>query len=228
MTRAQSEAMRRAMKATPMFSALDNKSLDRFIKRSMSHCFPAGEVIVEPGERADRFFVVLSGSVKVYKISPRGDEQVLHVFGAGNTFGEAAMWMGGKFPAFAEAVEESLLLTVPQTVLRQAVADDPDLALGIMAGLSSKLREFVRLIEDLSLKEVPARLAGVLLQEAESAGAKKFRMRQTKRQLAARIGTIAETLSRALKKLKAAGLIDVQGAEFTIRDAAALKKLSES
>ncbi|MFH1725012.1 MAG: Crp/Fnr family transcriptional regulator [Elusimicrobiota bacterium] len=221
------EAAARAMRAAPMFSALSPKALHTLLARGLTRLFKAGEVIFQPGERADRFCVVLGGRVKVYQISPRGDEQILHLYGPGRTFGEAAMWSGGAFPAFAEPVEDARLLIITQATLRRAIAADPDLAMGIMAGLSAKLREFVRLIEELSLKEVPARLAGALLAESKKAGARKFRMRQTKRALAAHLGTIPETMSRALRKLKSAKLIDVQGSTITILDAEGLRKFSE-
>ncbi|MFC1679251.1 Crp/Fnr family transcriptional regulator [Elusimicrobiota bacterium] len=217
----------RAMKAAPMFMALKTKAILALLARGLTRAYGPGEALFQAGEQADRFFVVLSGRIKVFQISPRGDEHILHLYGPGTTFGEAAMWMGGKFPAFAEAVAGSHILIVTHATLRKAVAADPDLALGIMAGLSAKLREFVRMIEALSMKEVPARLAAALLAESKKAGSRKFRMRQTKRALASHIGTIPETLSRALKKLKSAGLIDVHGADIAILDPSRLAELVE-
>jgi len=172
--------------------------------------------------------VILDGRVKVYKLSARGDEQILHLYGPGETFGEAAMWSGGHFPAHAEAVDHCRLLIVSRETLRRAITRQPDLAMGMMAGLSAKLREFNALIEDLSLREVPARLARVLLAEADAAGGATFRLPQTKRHLAAQIGTVAETLSRALGKLRKQGLIDVSGSTITILDADALAELAEN
>ena len=97
-----------------------------------------------------------------------------------------------------------------------------------MAGLSAKLHEFNRLIEELSLKEVPARLAGALLRMAAESGGSTIRLKQTKRELAAQIGTVAETLSRALAKLKDAGLIDVRGRQIAILDTDGLASLAEN
>jgi len=119
------------------------------------------------------------------------------------------------------------LLAISRRRLGELIAADTELAMGMMRGLSAKLREFAALIEQLSLKEVPARLATVLLAEADGAGSNSFRLGMTKRQLAARIGTVAETLSRALAKLKAEKLITVRGSQITLLDPAALADLAE-
>jgi len=216
-----------ALKAVPAFSALGEAEIAELCRQCVTRQYKAGQIILHSLQEADWFFVVLSGQVKVYKVSAKGDEQILHLYGPGQTFGEAAMWAGIRFPANAEAVRDARLLVVPRPVLRRAIEKSPDVAMGMLAGLSAKLREFNQLIEDLSLKEVPARLARVLLEESERHGTATFRLRQTKRQLAAQIGTVAETLSRTLGKLKAAGLIDVAGSKITIRNAQGLRDLAE-
>jgi CRP/FNR family transcriptional regulator len=216
-----------AMKSSPLFCALRPGVLDLVSRRGQVRGYEAGETVFQAGEPADRFFLVVAGRVKVFKLSGRGGEQILHSFASGSTFGEAAMWAGGRFPAYAQALERTALFILSRAVLRTAFAGNPDLAIGMMAGLSQKLQEFVRLVEDLSLKEVPSRLAGALLDEAQEAGAQKFRMRQTKAELASRLGTIPETFSRGLRKLQAAGLISVRGPEISILKPAELRRLAE-
>jgi len=211
----------------PMFSALDDRAVELILGRCHSIRRKAGTILFISGEPAERFFLILSGAVKLYKLSPRGDQQILHLYGPGAAFGEAAVLAGVPYPASAEAVEDVELLSVGRADLRQAAAENPDLALAMLAGMSAKLREFNRLIEELSLKDVPARLAGLLLRLAEKAGADSFELPQTKRELAGQIGTIPETLSRALGKLRTAGLIAVQGAHITIRDRQGLTDAAE-
>jgi len=220
----ESDSALAAMKSSALFAALDDDAVCAFRDACITRRFSAGAVLFTPNESADRFFVVLEGSVKIFKLSVRGDEQILHVYGPGETFGEAAMWAGVHFPAHAEAVTDATVLVVARQTLRRAIERRADLAMGMMAGLSGKLREFNRLIEDLSLRDVPARLARMLLEEFDRAGEPTFRLSQSKRQLAARIGTAAETLSRALGKLKAAGAIEVRGSQITILDADALSE----
>jgi CRP/FNR family transcriptional regulator len=214
----------RAMKSSPLFSSLRPAALDLVMHRGLPRIFAAGESVFQAGEPADRFFLVVSGRVKIFKISAGGGEQILHSFGPGETFGEAAMWAGGRFPAYCEALEDTALFSLSRQALHDIFAANPNVAIGMLAGLSRKLQDFVRLIEAISLKEVPARLAGALLAEAGSAGGQRFRLRQTKRELAMRIGTVPETLSRALRKLVAEGLIAVRGAEVTVLKIDALRR----
>lgn len=216
------------MKTSPMFSALGVKQLGVLREACHVQAFAPLEQVFRPTQEADRFFLVLSGRVRIYKVSPRGDEQTLHIYGRGETFAEAAALCRLRYPAFAEAMEESTLLAIPRKTLAQAIARNSEFALGMLAGLSAKLREFAGLIEALSLKEVPARLAGVLLAEAKRHNANPFRLRHSKRQLASQIGTVAETLSRALARLKADRIVSIEGSEVTILDPDALADLAEN
>jgi CRP/FNR family transcriptional regulator len=215
------------IRKAPVFSQLDDRTLRVFVEQCQTIRVKAGAQVLRPSQPADRFFAVLSGQVKIYKLSPRGDEQILHLYGPGETFGEAAMWAKIDFPAHAQAVEDARLLVVPRETLRRALADNAELAMGMMAGLSAKLREFNLLIERLSLMEVPARLAGTLLQLAEKAGSPSFRLEQSKRELAAQIGAVPETLSRALAKMKKQGVIQVKGSHIRVLDMDALREMAE-
>jgi CRP/FNR family transcriptional regulator len=210
-----------------IFSALDDQAVEQVLSRCHTIRRQAGTMLFASGEPAERFFLILAGKVKLYQLSPRGDQQILHLYGPGMTFAEAAVLSGTAYPAFAEVVEEAELLAVGRTEIRRAVEANPDLALGMLAGMSAKLREFNRLIEDLSLKSVPGRLAGLLLRLADQAGADRFDLPQTKRELAGQIGTVPETLSRTLAKLKSAGLIAVRGRNMEIRDRQGLSDLAQ-
>jgi len=218
----------KALRGVPLFAALDERQLRQLTDTCRTIRVKPEQMVFGPTQKAEQFYVVLRGEVKIYKVSARGDEQILHLYGAGETFGEAAMLAGIDFPAFAQALEDSELMVVSRASLRRLIEVQPELAMRMMAGLSAKLREFNRLIEELSLKEVPSRLAGVLLREARRTGRPTIKLKQTKRQLAARIGTISETLSRALAKMKAQGLIEVRGNEIEVLDESALEELAEN
>ncbi len=214
------------IRKAPVFSQLDDRTLRAFVEQCNTIRVKAGAQVLRPSQPADRFFAVHSGQVKIYKLSPRGDEQILHLYGPGETFGEAAMWAKIDFPAHAEAVEDTRLLVVPRETLRRALSANAELAMGMLAGLSAKLREFNLLIERLSLMEVPARLAGTLLQLAQKTGSPSFRLPQSKRELAAQIGTVPETLSRTLAKMKKQGVILVKGSQIRVLDMDALRQLA--
>ncbi len=227
MTETLTETERRALQSAAIFSALSQTELTDLLGRCRLVRRKAGWQVFGPTEKADRFFVLLAGRMKIFKLSARGDEQILHLYGPSETFGEAAMWMGIDYPAFAVALTDVTLLIVPRQTLRDALADSAELAMGMLAGLSNKLHEFNQLIEQLSLKEVPARLAAVLLAEADKAGSDHLTLKQSKRQLAAQIGIAAETLSRALTKLKSSGCVEVRGRRITILDRRMLDELAE-
>ena len=222
-------ALSETLNAVPLLSALDDVAAAEFLRNCPTIRRRPGTILFTPTQPAERFYVVVAGRVKLYKLSAKGDEQILHMYGPGHSFAEAAAMSGGGYPAFAEVVEDARLLAIGRRELREAIAANPELAMGMLAGLSAKLREFNRLIEELSLKEVPARLAGVLLRMSrEAAPGRTVRLKQTKRELAAQIGTVAETLSRALARLKDAGLIRVRGREITILDADGLARIAEN
>jgi CRP/FNR family transcriptional regulator len=228
MVRPSREEILALLQQVPLFSALTRADLERLLAEARLQTASAGTELVSPGVPAERFYVILSGRVNVFQLSSKGDQQILHAYGAGATFGEAAMWKGVAYPAYAEALEPTTLLVIERETLASAIRRRPELALGMLAGLSGKLAEFTRLIESLALKEVPARLAAVLLDLAAEAGAAEFDLPQSKRDLAARIGTIPETLSRALGRLRRADCIDVEGRRIRILDAGSLREIAES
>jgi CRP-like cAMP-binding protein len=216
-----------AMRQVPLLSHLDDNEVRALLDACLTEHLPAGSQVFSPNQAADSFYVILAGRAKVYKISPKGDEQILHLYGPGNTFGEAAMWARIRYPAHAEVLETSTLLVVKRSVLKQLITANPEIAMAMMAGMSAKLREFNQLIEQLSLKEVPARLANALLEMPAKPGTDIVVLKQTKRELAGQIGTIPETLSRAFKKLSDAGLLEVNGPEITILDPEGLGDLAD-
>lgn len=212
------------LRKAPMFSAVEERTLGVLLDCCPLRPVKTDALIVLPTQKAEQFFVILSGRVKVFKLSQRGEEQTLHLYGPGETFGEAAMWAGIHYPAHAQAVVDSLLLVVSRSALRDAFSRSPDLAMGMLAGLSGKLREFNTLIEQLSLRDVPARLAHALLAMSRQKGAPTFHLGRSKRELASQLGTVPETLSRALAKLKRLHLIAVEASKITILDPVGLQE----
>jgi CRP-like cAMP-binding protein len=194
--------------------------VDQVIKR--------GQEIFAEGDEGNGFYVVISGRVKIYKLSPDGKEQILHIVNPGEPFGEAAVFAGEHFPANAEALEESRIFYFPRLAFVDLIRKNPSLALNMLAMLSRRLRKFAALIEDLSLKEVPGRLAAYLLYLNE--GRKKaapLTLEISKNQLASLLGTIPETLSRVLAKLTREGLIQTVGQrQIRVMDQQGLEELA--
>ncbi len=212
----------------PMFQGLpsdDSKELNRIVIRQS---FKRGESIFLEGEEAHGFYVVISGRVKVSKVSFEGKEQILHIFGPGEPFAEVPVFAGQKFPATAEALEKSNLLYVPREKFLDLVTTTPQLAMNMLALLSRRLHQFTGLIEDLSLKEVPSRLAAYLLYvSAKQDKAREVVLDISKTQLASVLGTIPETLSRILTRMSNEGIITSLGSgRVRLNDLAMLEKLA--
>lgn len=186
-----------------------------------------GKEIFHEGEEAAGLFAIIDGKIKIAKLSPMGKEQILHILGPGELFAEVPVFAGRNYPANAVAMEDSRLLFIPRRAFRDMLAQDPDLAMGMLAILSTRLRDFSRKIEALSLKEVPERLAAHLLLLRAEQGKDKLRLDLPKGQLASLLGTIPETLSRVLKKMTDAGYIAVDGNDISVADPAGLDALAQ-
>ncbi|HXZ38985.1 MAG TPA: Crp/Fnr family transcriptional regulator [Thermodesulfobacteriota bacterium] len=196
----------------PLFQGLDRKHYDQLAMIVTDQVFQKGESIFDEEDEGTGFYVVISGRVKVFKLSPEGKEQILHIFGPGEPFGEVAVFTGKRFPASAEALEETRAFFFARKEFMDLIQRDPSLALNMLAVLSQRLRRFSGLIESLSLKEVPGRLAAyfLYLQEGKKGGADLI-LEISKNQLASLLGTIPETLSRILARMNREGFIDSIG-----------------
>jgi len=186
-----------------------------------------GEAIFSDGDEGNGFYLVATGLVKIFKVSQDGKEQILHIFGPGEPFGEVPVFTGRHFPASAEAISESRILFFPRAAFVDLIAANPSLALNMLAVLSMRLRQFTLQIESLSLKEVPGRLAAYLLYLADEDKRKDLiRLSISKSHLASLLGTIPETLSRIFSKMSGQGLIEVSGRRIRLLDRNGLSALA--
>jgi len=198
--------------ASPLFQGLSREHYEELSMIMLEQVFRRGQIIFSEGDDADGFYLVLSGRVKVFKLSAEGKEQILHILGPGEPLGEVAVFAGKCFPAHAEAMEESRLSFFPRDSFVGLIARNPSLAMNMLAVLSQRLRKFTALVEDLSLKEVPGRLAAYLLYLSERHGdSTELLLDISKGQLASLLGTIPETLSRILARMSKRGLIQGEG-----------------
>jgi CRP/FNR family transcriptional regulator len=212
----------------PLFDGLPERHLRDLASIAISRSFTKGRTIFSEDERANGFHVVRSGTVKVFKLSAEGKEQILHIFGPGEPFGEVPVFEGGRFPAYAIALDPVTTHFFPREAFVGLLKSTPDLALNMLAVLSRRLRGFTNLIDALSLKEVPGRLAGHLLAlSAAQGGADRITLDVPKNQLASILGTIPETLSRILGKMTHKGYIVAEGNAILIRDRNALQELAD-
>ena len=207
-----------------LFSGLPDIQLKDIVGICYEKSYGRGETIFFEGDEGNGFYMVATGKVKIYKMSPAGKEHILHIFGPGEPFGEVPVFHGAPFPASAECLVKSTLLFFPRREFVGLVNHNPSISLNMLAVLSMRLRRFATQIENLSLKEVPARLADYLLYLQEEQGGKDVvELEISKGQLASLLGTIPETLSRIFAKMTEEGLIEVEGKKITIKDPTTLQ-----
>lgn len=222
------DMIRKTITKAPLFEGLPNEQIEAVCRIVVRERYTKGDTVFADGDKGRGFYIVETGSVKIYKLSFDGKEQILHIFGPGEPFGEVPVFTGKPFPANAMAIKNSDLLFLPRKDVIELISKDPSLALNMLAVLSMRLRQFTVQIESLSLKEVPGRLAAHLIWLAgDKDDPTKVSLDISKGQLASLLGTIPETLSRILSKMVARNLIEVQGKDILIRDFEGLKDLAE-
>jgi CRP/FNR family transcriptional regulator len=213
--------------SAPMFGGLTDEQLSKISNIAQNQSFQRGQAIFWEKDRAVGFHVVADGKVKIYKTSPEGKEQILHIYGPGQPFGEVPVFSGGRYPANAMSIEKSRTLFFQRQDFINLISEHPSLALNMIAVLSVRLRQFTVQVENLSLKEVPARLASYLLYLAEEQKKSDIvTLPISKGQLASLLGTIPETLSRIFNKMSQHRLITVKGSVISLIDPEGLQALS--
>jgi len=219
--------IRPCIKRCPLFAGATDQDLDRLLDVGRIRAAQKGELLFSEGDMAAGFFVVASGKVKIYKLSPEGKERILHIVHPCTTFAEAAIFGDGLYPAYAEPLESSTLVFFGKSDFLNLLHQDAQIAINMIGGLSRFLRQFAGQIEDLTFKDVPARLARYLLNLAGDE-TDHFDLPITKSQLASNLGTVSETLSRTFRKLSDDEILSVRGKTITFLDRDRLEDLAES
>jgi CRP/FNR family transcriptional regulator len=215
------------LRRTALFRDLDDSILDFLASGSVEKRLARNEILFIAGEEATGLYVIAEGSVRAFRTGIDGREQVIHVERAITTIAEVPVFDNGMYPSTVAADEESRVLFIAKEKVRTACLQHPQLALAAARLFASRLRKCAELVESLSLREVGQRLAQLLLEEAEKTGSEKngaisFRQQLTHNQLAARIGTVREVVTRVMFRLQEQGLIEAKGKVITIPDTGAL------
>jgi CRP-like cAMP-binding protein len=219
------------LKHNPLFSGLDEAGLRQIERIAQRRNIKKGESLFFQGEEARGFYMVLRGRVKIFRLSPQGQEYVMRLAGPGETLAEAAVFSGKSYPASAETLEDSQLYYFIKSDFIALIRQEPQLALNMMSGLSLLLRQLAQQVEDLSLREVSSRLARYILDQARQGSAPlaaglQVPLAMKKNLLASRLGTIGETLSRTLAKMKQRGIIEIVKDVVVIRNPELLKEIA--
>ncbi len=206
-----------------LFSGLNPEELDLIEQIGHNQSCDKNQYLFFQDDPAERLYVVQSGRVRIFKTSPEGKEQVLMMAEPGDSFGEAAFFSGGNYPAAAMMEEEGELISFSRVQFVSLMQDHSSLAMNMIARLSMLLHHLTRVIQGLSLEDVNTRLAGYILGMVESqptstgdSGEKMVVLAEKKMLLASILGTIPETLSRSFARLSKQGIIAVKGQEIRI------------
>ena len=211
----------------PIFSGLSETEMKFLSDRAVTKRFAQGELIFTEGDPCSGLYVVESGSVRIFKTSASGREQVLTIEQPGNSVAELPVFDGGNYPASASAATDCVLLFISRNDFRALCMEHPEVALKVLRMVGLRLRRLVGIIEELSFTTIRHRLGALLLRLARESGKRsgraEFRIEASNQELASQIGTVRELVSRNLSRFQAEGLIAMDGKNITIPDLAKLE-----
>ncbi len=210
-----------ALRKVPYLAGLAPADLGELARCATVRQFSRGEVLFQQGDPCGGLLVIAAGSLRIYKLSESGREQVLHTETEG-AVGEAPLFDGDGYPACAQATEELVLLFLPRPTVLDWCRKRPELGIGVATVLARRVRRFANLAESLALHQLHQRLAAYLVEQVEASAAHQgpveIHLTETHQEIGNRIGTVRELVSRLLGDFRRQGLIRVQGRRVTIPD----------
>lgn len=228
------ESMRRAalvasLRQCRMFATVPPDDLDAMVDGCSLRNLARDETLFREGDRVEGFYILRSGAVSVYRVTPDGKEQIICVFRAPESFAEATLATFETYPANAVALEASQVIVVHRVAFRDLIRRNPDLSLHMLGSMSQHLKHLVQIIQDLKGRQVDTRLADWILRQSPAASAgcpAVVDLVMSKRVLAGQLGTSCETLSRLFARMSKKGILDVTGRRLTILDGVALRAMA--
>ena len=218
----------RAASQIPVFGGLNPREVQTLLAQATVIDLEPGQSLFRQGDAAAAFFIVITGWVKLYRITPAGDEAVLHVLTKGESFAEAVAFVGGRYPATASAATNARVVVIPAHHVINCVREMPDIALAMIASTSQHLHRLVQRVEQLSaqsgLQRVAEFLAGLC---PNMDGSCTISLPYDKTLIAGRLGLKPESLSRVFAKLRSVG-VDVRASDVVVSEVAQLRSLVAS
>ncbi len=211
------------LKYVPIFSELDEETLNKISKLGLKKQFKKDSIVLFENENANTLFVIISGRVKVFRAGEGGKEVILTIFGESDFFGEMGLLDGMCRSANVTAIEDSELLLIQRTDFLEFLNSYPEVAIALLQELTERLRAADMKIKSLSLKDAEGRVASVILQIADDTGKIKQGTVEIEKlpyqhDLANMAGTSRETISRMLHTFAKKGLMELDGSKLRIMD----------
>ncbi len=216
----EKEELKKIISEFPIFSSLDEPNLNRLAENAVLSDIPKKAIYFSEAKFLDGMHVLLSGKVKLFKLAEDGKEQTIFVFGPGEPFCLCSTFSDGKMPANLSALEDSKVLFISPSKFQTLIQEDPTILLNIMSVMAKRLKDAMVMIDSLSLKQVPSRLAAYFLSKNEEGWLK---LDISYRELSKIIGVTPEALSRTLKKMSKEKLIEVDGTNVRVINTEQLK-----
>lgn len=214
----------------PLFREMSPEDIERISQGTREIHIGRGDVLFQRGDPSTGFYVVVHGQIKLALSSPQGIEKVVELFGPGQSFGEAVMFMGKPYPVYSQALVDSLVLHITKSVVFGGIDNDPAFCRKMLAGLSIRLHRLIHYVESFSLRSSVQRVIGYLLQDLEEIREGRdihISLPANKNVIASNLNITPETFSRILHNLANEGLIEVKGRDVCIRDVAKLRTYDE-
>jgi len=214
---------REFLKRLPLFNDVTQAELDQIAAATTEFHVPRGAVIFRRGEPCRGFHTVIFGQVKLGFVSADGDEKVVEIIGAGQSFGEALMFMQRPYIVTAQALADSLLLHIGSQAVFDELDRNPRFARRMLAGLSRRLHGLISDVEAYALRSASQRVIGYLLREGPCENGDRLTLPVSKRMIASRLSLTPEHFSRVLHDLVQGGMISVDKRDVTILDTEKLR-----
>ena len=212
----------------PLFASLSEGELAALAQRAVERRFAPDEMLFWEGEACAGIFLLIEGSVKIFKTSAGGREMMLALETAPSTVAELPLFDGGPYPASVRAVAPVTALFIDKNHFQQVCRQYPDVALKVLAVVGRRLRHLVGVVESMTFGSVTQRLARLVLDAARQAGNDEFDLPLTHQEVASRLGTVREVVTRNLARFRAEGLIRIEGHRLRIQDRAGLEREAEA
>ena len=215
-----------ALKEALLFSSLTEPQLERVYRHSRVVELEEGQRLFSQGEDVTCFYLVLNGKIKLYRVSPDGQEKIIEIIRPGGVFAEALMFMDQPhYPVSSAALSDTVVVGIDAKDFKAMLWDSVGTCLLLLGDMSFRLRKLVHEIDTLTLHNGTCRVANYILQHVPD-GQECFQLETAKSVIAARLSVKPETFSRIIKNLKGQGILSIDGNKITIHDRAALKHLS--
>ncbi|MEW8507139.1 MAG: Crp/Fnr family transcriptional regulator [Candidatus Thiodiazotropha sp.] len=210
-----------------LFSALNDDQVRQVMESSHTSTLKDSESLFETGDEANRFFLVIGGQIKLFRVSSNGDQKIIDIIQPGNTFAEALMFMEHPiYPVSAEALGPARVISFDNRRFLQILSESIEVCFRIMGTMSQRLRGLVKEIDDLTLQSATTRLCALLLRRMEEVGQMHFTLPAAKGVLAARLSMKPETFSRILQNLSSKKILKTKSNEIEVLDEDTLRSLA--